>query len=80
LQKAGWTVIRVWGHEAIDDAADRIERVLRPWSTVAVAIAPTPHESQTQTFAYMDARAFLRVSDRELRPRPYANLGRICGK
>lgn len=29
LREAGWTVIRVWEHEAVADAAQRIERVIR---------------------------------------------------
>jgi len=28
LTAAGWTVIRVWGHESIGDAADRISQLL----------------------------------------------------
>jgi DNA mismatch endonuclease (patch repair protein) len=30
LQAAGWTVIRVWEHESLVDAATRITAVLRP--------------------------------------------------
>lgn len=29
LVEAGWTVIRVWEHEAVDVAADRVEAVVR---------------------------------------------------
>jgi DNA mismatch endonuclease (patch repair protein) len=29
LREAGWTVVRVWEHEAVDAAADRVERVVR---------------------------------------------------
>lgn len=29
LASLGWTVLRVWEHETIDDAVDRIERVVR---------------------------------------------------
>jgi DNA mismatch endonuclease (patch repair protein) len=30
LADEGWTVVRVWEHESADDAADRIESLLRP--------------------------------------------------
>lgn len=29
LRAAGWDVLRVWEHESVNDAADRIERLLR---------------------------------------------------
>lgn len=28
LEAAGWTVLRIWGHEAVADAGDRIEAAL----------------------------------------------------
>lgn len=28
LLDAGWTVVRIWGHEAVNEAADRIEAML----------------------------------------------------
>jgi DNA mismatch endonuclease (patch repair protein) len=33
LQSCGWTVIRIWEHEAADKAADRVEEVIRAMST-----------------------------------------------
>jgi DNA mismatch endonuclease (patch repair protein) len=33
LRDAGWTVIRVWEHENVVAAADRIERVVRDYPT-----------------------------------------------
>jgi DNA mismatch endonuclease (patch repair protein) len=30
LRRAGWRVVRVWEHESVPDAADRIEAVLGP--------------------------------------------------
>lgn len=33
LHEAGWTVIRVWEHEVVSTAADRIQALLRPHST-----------------------------------------------
>ena len=32
LREAGWTVVRVWEHEDVDAAAERIEVLLRPSS------------------------------------------------
>jgi DNA mismatch endonuclease (patch repair protein) len=29
LEAAGWCVIRLWEHEAVEDAADRVERAVR---------------------------------------------------
>lgn len=29
LQECGWTVIRIWEHECADEAADRVEGVIR---------------------------------------------------
>ncbi|HEX5182369.1 MAG TPA: very short patch repair endonuclease [Allosphingosinicella sp.] len=29
LANAGWTVIRIWGHETLNEGADRIEALLR---------------------------------------------------
>ncbi len=29
LQSGGWEVLRIWEHEAIEEAADRVERALR---------------------------------------------------
>lgn len=29
LQDAGWQVIRIWEHEDVDEAADRVERAVR---------------------------------------------------
>lgn len=29
LERGGWTVIRVWEHEPVDEAADRVVAVLR---------------------------------------------------
>jgi len=29
LEEAGWTVVRVWAHEPIDAAADRVELAVR---------------------------------------------------
>ena len=29
LQEAGWVSIRVWEHEGVDDAAERVERAVR---------------------------------------------------
>lgn len=29
LRKAGWTLVVVWGHEGIEEAADRVERLVR---------------------------------------------------
>jgi DNA mismatch endonuclease (patch repair protein) len=33
LAAAGWTVVRIWAHEPIDSAADRVERALPPRSS-----------------------------------------------
>lgn len=33
LRTYGWTVIRIWEHEAADEAADRVEEVIRRTST-----------------------------------------------
>jgi DNA mismatch endonuclease (patch repair protein) len=33
LQAAGWTVVRIWGHEHPESAADRIEALVRLRST-----------------------------------------------
>lgn len=30
LQDRGWTVVRVWEHEPTEDAADRVEAMVRP--------------------------------------------------
>ncbi|MGF1645815.1 MAG: very short patch repair endonuclease [Kineosporiaceae bacterium] len=30
LVRAGWTVVRVWEHERANEAADRVEQVVRP--------------------------------------------------
>ena len=30
LSEDGWTVVRVWGHETVEAAADRIEAIVRP--------------------------------------------------
>jgi DNA mismatch endonuclease (patch repair protein) len=35
LGAAGWTVLRIWEHEAPADAADRIERLLERFSNAA---------------------------------------------
>jgi DNA mismatch endonuclease (patch repair protein) len=41
LTAAGWEVIRIWEHEAVSTAADRIERVLcRADATKAASISP----------------------------------------
>jgi DNA mismatch endonuclease (patch repair protein) len=29
LAEAGWTVVRIWEHEEIDAAADRVEKAVR---------------------------------------------------
>jgi len=29
LQAAGWKVVRIWGHEDLEEAADRVEQVVR---------------------------------------------------
>jgi DNA mismatch endonuclease (patch repair protein) len=34
LERAAWTVIRVWEHEQSEDAAGRVEAIIRPPSTV----------------------------------------------
>jgi DNA mismatch endonuclease (patch repair protein) len=43
LNEAGWTVIRIWEHEDLRAAADRIERIVRQRSS------PSSRESQTPT-------------------------------
>jgi len=34
LEAEGWTVVRVWEHEPVDEAATRIERLLQRWSAL----------------------------------------------
>jgi DNA mismatch endonuclease, patch repair protein len=36
LQDAGWVVVRVWEHEAVAEAADRVENVVRGQSPAPV--------------------------------------------
>lgn len=40
LQKAGWTVIRVWEHEAPEGAAARVMAAARPPGSAAAALPP----------------------------------------
>jgi DNA mismatch endonuclease, patch repair protein len=41
LREAGWTVVRIWGHDPPTAAADRVQAILRR-ATEAAAAGPSP--------------------------------------
>jgi DNA mismatch endonuclease (patch repair protein) len=45
LETAGWTVLRIWEHECPSEAADRVERAVRPGDPIRgrrLAKSPAP--------------------------------------